>query len=60
MQLGNHIHYLKSVGECEGMNPHTPKWVATLGIKVPMDSQIWKVKTRWIEKFIIPWKCFNT
>jgi len=25
---------------CEGMNPHTPKWVPTLGVGVPMESQI--------------------
>jgi len=24
----------KSVGECEGMSPHTPKWAPTLGVKV--------------------------
>jgi hypothetical protein len=23
---------------CEGMNSHTPKWVPTLGVGVPMDS----------------------
>jgi hypothetical protein len=33
-------HALKSVGECEGMNPHTPKWAPTLGVRVPTDSQI--------------------
>jgi hypothetical protein len=31
-----------SVGECEGMNPHTPKWTPTLGVGIPMDSQIFK------------------
>jgi len=31
---------LGSVGECEGMNPHTPKWASILGIGVLMDSQI--------------------
>jgi hypothetical protein len=32
----------KSVGECERMNPHTPKWAPTLGVGVPMDSQIFR------------------
>jgi hypothetical protein len=45
------------------MNPHTPKWVPTLGIKVPMDSQIFReliarVKIHWIEKFLIPLESF--
>jgi len=26
-----------SVGKCEGMNSHTPKWVFTLGVGVTMD-----------------------
>jgi len=29
-----------SVGKCEGINPHTPKGVSTLGIGVPMDSRM--------------------
>jgi hypothetical protein len=32
----------KSVGECEGMNPHTPKWASTLWVGVSMDSWIFK------------------
>ncbi len=32
----------KSEGKCEGMNPHTPKGASTLGVEVPMDSQIFK------------------
>jgi len=24
--------------ECEGMNPHTPKWTPTLGVRIPMES----------------------
>jgi len=30
----------ESVGECEGMNLHIPKWAPTLGVEVPMDSRI--------------------
>jgi hypothetical protein len=36
------FHVFGSIGECEGMNPHTPKWVPTLGVGVPMDSWIYK------------------
>jgi hypothetical protein len=37
MQLGSHIHTLKNAKECEGMNPHTPKWTPTLGVEAAMD-----------------------
>ncbi len=36
------FHALGSVGEREGMNPHIPKWVPTLGIRVPNDSRIFR------------------
>jgi hypothetical protein len=32
----SHLHSQK----CEGMNPHTPKWTPTLGVKIPMESQL--------------------
>jgi len=32
----------KNVGECERINPQTPKWVPILGVGVLMDSQIFK------------------
>jgi len=35
-------HASRSVGECEGMNPHTPKRAPTLGIRVLVDSQIFR------------------
>jgi len=44
--LGVTFHALGSVGECEGMNPHTPKWAPTLGIKVPMDSWIFREQSQ--------------
>ncbi len=46
---------LGSVGECEGINLHIPKWVPILGIGVPMDSQIFKEQLQryQIEKFLI-------
>jgi hypothetical protein len=27
------FHTPESVGKCEGMNSHTPKWAPTLGVK---------------------------
>jgi hypothetical protein len=36
------FHAPKSVGECEGMNLHIPKWAFTLGVGVPMDSWIFR------------------
>jgi hypothetical protein len=30
------------VGKCEGMSSHIPKWIPILGIRVPVDSQIFK------------------
>jgi hypothetical protein len=33
VQFRSHIHIPKSVRECEGMSPHTPKWTPTLRIK---------------------------
>jgi hypothetical protein len=40
--LGITPHAPMSVKECEGMNPHIPKGVSTLGVEVPMDSQIFR------------------
>jgi hypothetical protein len=37
--LGVTSHALGNVGECEGMDPHTPKGALTLGIRVLVDSQ---------------------
>jgi hypothetical protein len=36
------FHAHGSSRECEGMNPHTPKWVPILGVEVPMNFQIFK------------------
>jgi hypothetical protein len=35
-------HAPGSVGKCEGMSLHTPKWTPTLGVGVLMDFQIFK------------------
>jgi hypothetical protein len=36
------FHVLVNVRECEGMNPHTPKWALTLEVGVMMDSRFFK------------------
>jgi len=35
-------HAPGSVKECEGINPHIPKGAPTLGVGIPMGSQIFK------------------
>ncbi len=40
--VGVTSHAPENVGECEGMNPHTPKWVPMLGVGVLMDFQIFR------------------
>ncbi len=35
-------HAPGSVGECEGMNTHTPKWAPILGVRVLTDSWIFR------------------
>ncbi len=32
VQHENHIHTFKSVRECEGLNPHNPKWIPILRV----------------------------
>jgi len=36
------LHTFRSVGKCEGVNPHTPKVTPILRNGLPMDSQIFK------------------
>ncbi len=40
--LGITFHAPGNVGKCEGINPHIPKWAPILGIRVLMDSQIFR------------------
>jgi hypothetical protein len=35
-------HAPGSARECEGIGPHTPKGIPTLGVRVPMDSRMFK------------------
>jgi hypothetical protein len=47
-----------NVKECEGINPHTPKGAPILGVKVPVDSRIFREQLPGskplIEIFVIP------
>jgi hypothetical protein len=38
-------HAFGSVGKCEGMNPHTSKGASTLGVRVPVDFQIFRERS---------------
>jgi hypothetical protein len=40
--MGITFHALKSVRECEGINPHIPKGASTLGIEVSVDSKFFR------------------
>jgi hypothetical protein len=51
----------RNVGECERMNPHTPKWAPTLGVGIPMDSWIFRerfqgLKPIGLKSFLYHWK----
>jgi hypothetical protein len=35
-------HAPGSVGECEGMNPHTPKGAPTLKVRVSVDTRMFR------------------
>jgi hypothetical protein len=40
VKLGSHIYTLGSARKCEGISPHTPKWIPILGVGVLMDFWI--------------------
>ncbi len=42
LSLGVTFYVPGSLGECEGMEPHIPKWALTLGIEVLMDFEIFR------------------
>jgi hypothetical protein len=50
-------HTLRSAKECEGVNPHTPKWTPILGVGIPNELLIfkeqWQGQTHWIKAFLI-------
>jgi hypothetical protein len=54
-----------SEGRCEGMNLHTPKGASTLGIGVPVDSQIFREqlkgsKPNQLKNSLYHWKFLGT
>jgi hypothetical protein len=55
--LGVTFHVPRNVGECEGMNPHTPKWVPLWELESQWTFKLlernYKGKTHWIEEFLI-------
>ncbi len=58
-------HTPGSVRKCEGVNPHTPKAISTLGDGVPMDS--WNFRERFrgskingLWRFLYHWKSLGT
>jgi len=58
-------HAPRSVGKCEGMNFHTPKETSTLGVGVPVDSQIFRErlqgsKFNGLKSSLYPWKALGT
>jgi hypothetical protein len=58
-------HAPKSVKECEGIDLHTPKGTPTLGVGVPMDSQIFREqlqgsKPNGLKKNLYHWKAIET
>jgi len=62
---GGTSYTLKSARECERMNPHTPKWAPTLGVGVPMDSQIFRERFQGskpigLKIFLYHWKAIET
>jgi hypothetical protein len=51
--------------KCEGMNLHTPKGTSTLGVRVPVDSRMFKErlqgpKFNGLRSYIYHWKFIET
>ncbi len=62
---GDTFHAPENAKECEGMNPHTHKGIPTLGIGVPMDSQIFieqfqGLKLIGLKRSLYHWKALGT
>ncbi len=56
---------LGSVGKCEGLNSHIPKWAPTLGVRVAMDSWIFRRQFHWskligLKNYLCYWKDLET
>ncbi len=62
---GNTFYTLRSAGECERMNPHTPKATPIWRVRVSMDSQIFKEQLQGskpigLKNFLYHWKSIKT
>jgi len=62
--MGITFHALMSVGECEGMNPHTPKWAPTLGVGsldrlLNLQRTIIGVKPIGLKHYLYHWKALG-
>ncbi len=63
--LGVTSHAHRSVGKCEGVNPHTPKSIPILGDGVPVDSrnfreQFERSKLNFLWRSLYHWKPLRT
>ncbi len=63
--LGVMPHVPDSARECEGIDPHTLKGIPTLGVGVPVDSQMFKEqlqgsKPNGLTSSIYHWKALGT
>jgi hypothetical protein len=60
----SHITCSRECKECEGVNPHTPKWTPTLGVgeswspkgTPELQREIWGVKSQWLVALFISMK----
>jgi len=55
----------RSAKECEGKNPHTPKWIPMLEVGIPVDSWmfgewLWGSKPNGSKSFLYHWIFFET
>jgi len=58
-------HASKSVGKCERMNPHTPKWTFTLGVGILMDFRSFRDRLQGskpieLKSSLYHWKVLRT
>ncbi len=59
--LGVMLHAPGSVRECEGIDPHIPKGTPTLGVRVLVDSRMFRerlqgLKPNGLKSSLYPWK----
>jgi hypothetical protein len=64
-RLGVLLHALGSARKHEGIDPHTPKGTPTLGVRVPVDSQVFRnqlqaSKLNGLKSSLYRWKAIET